>query len=112
MPYDKGRSLGLRGSESGPVIRDDEHPDGTRITLESNLSRVSFLARAITCGIYGWMVHTRFFDKESDADVAYDAMRLELAQILPLIPYLDDPEFDARMEHVTTAIAAFVERFS
>lgn len=45
--FDEGRSIGLRGTEEGVIIRDDEHPEGARITLERD-GRTPF---AITCGI-------------------------------------------------------------
>ena len=42
-------------SEGGVILRELEHPDGARIALERGGAVSPF---AITCGIYGWMVHT------------------------------------------------------
>jgi hypothetical protein len=36
--FDEGRSVGLLGTEEGIIIRDEEHPDGARITLEREAS--------------------------------------------------------------------------
>jgi hypothetical protein len=100
--YADGACIGKRGSEGGEIIRDDEHADGARITLEkATLMRVPF---AITCGIYGWMVHTRFFADEVSAFHAYDEMKIALADILHLIA-------DEQTERATDALEAFVERF-
>lgn len=57
IPFENGTTVGTTGSEGGTILRDELHPDGARITLERTASQF-----AITCGVYGWMVHTRFFD--------------------------------------------------
>ena len=33
---------------------------------------------AITCGIYGWMAHTRFFGSKDEANAEYDKMNPRL----------------------------------
>jgi hypothetical protein len=65
-----GETLGEPGSEDGVIVADDEHPAGARITIERDGRIAPF---AITCGVYGWMVHTRFFSEEQSAR---DAMRV------------------------------------
>jgi len=100
--FDNGKTIGQRGSESGRIIRDEEHTDGARITLERDGQTAPF---AITCGIYGWMVHTRFFGAESEAQSAFESMRPELTRILSTIPLTADPEV------VSKSISDFVERF-
>jgi len=100
--FDNGKTIGQRGSESGRIIRDEEHTDGARITLERDGQTAPF---AITCGIYGWMVHTRFFGAESEAQSAFESMRSELTRILSTIPLTADPEV------VSKSISDFVERF-
>lgn len=91
-------------------MRDDEYPDGARVTLESD---VPFKTPpwAITCGIYGWMVHTRWFSGEEDAQVAFAELRDGLARILSLIPYKDDPALEAGIDSVIAAISEFIDRF-
>ncbi len=78
-PFAGGSTLGQEGSERGFTIRDEEHPLGARITLEKNTQSAPF---AITCGIYGCMVHTRFLGDEHSAISEYDAMRLSLSTLL------------------------------
>jgi hypothetical protein len=62
-------------------------------------------------GIYGWMVHTRFFGKESEAQDEYERMRSELTKILGLIPLVSDPEADQKRDVVIESISQFTERF-
>jgi hypothetical protein len=85
-------------------MADDEHPDGARITLEYN---EAWPAYVITCGIYGSMMHTRFFTGEDEARREYAAMRAELAQIASLKAAQPGSE-TSRLSH---AIADFQERF-
>ena len=54
LPFENGTTIGATGSEGGVILRDELHPHGARITLEQTSTGF-----AITCGIYGWMVHTR-----------------------------------------------------
>ncbi len=63
-PFNDGVTIGTEGSESGTIVRDQEHPLGARLTLE-RWGQTAPLA--ITCGVYGWMVHTRFFASEAKA---------------------------------------------
>jgi len=77
--FDDGTTLGQKGSENGVTMRDEEHPLGARITLERGCHAAPF---AITCGIYGCMLHTRFFSGESEACSEYDLMRSALSSLL------------------------------
>ena len=105
--YDEGRTIGRTGSEDGTIIRDEEHIDGALITLERQARHIPF---AITCGVYGWMVHTRYYGTIEAAQYDFDEMKIALAEILDLIPYKDDPEAEAKFERVYPAIKAFVDR--
>ena len=102
--FGDGATLGLKGSESGETIRDEEHALGARITLERNTRIAPF---AITCGIYGWMVHTRFFDTQEEAIADYDKMKANLSEI---VERFSDPNYDDRRA-TEDAIEAFVEAF-
>ncbi|MFQ3567004.1 MAG: hypothetical protein SNJ59_08380 [Aggregatilineales bacterium] len=107
LPYQDGKTIGRTGAEGGIIKRDEEHADGARITLEQEtLHRVPF---AITCGIYGWLVHTRFFADEPTAVDAYEQMKTDLASILALMAAQSDPEGAA--DAVSAAIESFVERY-
>jgi len=105
--FNKGESIGERGSESGIIIREEEHDDGARVTLE----RGGYNPFSITCGIYGLMVHTAFFSSENDAQKAFEQMKAEIENILRLIPLADDSEADAKSDVVSKAIAALVSKF-
>ena len=67
-PFEEGATLGQPGSEQGIILRDEEHALGARITLER--------------GIYGWMMHTRFFAAEDEANAQYEQMKDALSSLL------------------------------
>ena len=96
------------GTEGGTIVLDDVHDIGARITLERLAGDTNF---AITCGIYGWMVHTRFFGNEHDALLAFDLMKFDLDAILQNIPLNTDPEKDAKMGTASDAMSAFVDKY-
>jgi hypothetical protein len=105
--FDKGSSLGQRGSERGEIIRDEEHSVGARITIERGGSLAPF---AITCGVYGWMVHTRFFSTEAEARSEYDKMKASLSEILEPLNYRElGKEHDT--DKIIDAVHAFVENY-
>ena len=106
-PFNEGNTIGTPGSEAGVIIRDDEHALGGRTTLERDGSTPF----AITCGIYDWMMHTRFFSSEIQASLAFDSMKEALATIIRSIPKNDDLDRDAKMKSVANEISAFVDRF-
>jgi hypothetical protein len=98
-PFNDGASLGGGGSESGIVMIDDEHAKGARITLEKRLNAAPFV---VTCGVYGWLVHTRFFATEEEGRCAFKAMKPSLEALASSAA--DDFE-------MIDAINAFVDRF-
>jgi hypothetical protein len=103
-PYSNGSTLGQKGSELGIILRDEEHPIEARITLERDCSSAPF---AITCGIYGCMMHTRFFSHESEACAQYDQMKAALAELL-----LTEAEGGNEASgSFLDGVAAFVEAF-
>ena len=73
LPYE---SDGERGSEGGWIIEDEEIPGVCRITLEEG----GHAPYAITCGIYGLMVHTAFASDYEEAVGKYESMRQELGE--------------------------------
>ena len=86
--FDKGKTVGLTGSENGEILLDEEHELGARITLEKvDLPGKNYFA--ITCGIYGWMFHTHFVSSE-EALRDFEAMKLELTGIINLIPTVEN----------------------
>jgi hypothetical protein len=105
-PFDAGKSIGTAGSEGGAIIKDDEHPDGARITLESK----TIAPFAITLGIYGWMFHTTYCSDESTALDTFETMKGCLGTILALI--LQEAEYNHEQgDKIKIAISNFVARF-
>lgn len=107
-PFEDGTSIGEIGSEGGVILRDDEYRGEARITLERDGAVSPF---AITCGIYGWMVHTRFFSTLHEAELAYAAMQQELAAAVELVPAAADMEVDEKLDAAVDAISRFVDHF-
>jgi hypothetical protein len=116
-PFRDGTTLGEMGSEAGVILRDEEHVEGARITLERPEPRKPFrqpiVRYAITCGVYDWMVHTRFFAEEADAVEAYEAMKPELAKIAEALPEIedDDPDVGEKVERASHKFQDFTQRF-
>jgi hypothetical protein len=108
VPFDGGESIGQRGSERGIIIRDELHHDGARITLERDGPVAPY---ATTCGIYGWIVHTRFFDAEDEVQSEFQRMRHEISKILSAIPLNASQDVAEKMEAVVLLIRDFVDMF-
>lgn len=106
QPFEAGKTLNKTGSEGGIIILDEEYENGARITLERGCLRAPF---AVTCGVYGWMVHTRFLGDDETAQQAVADMKVALRGILRQMP--DDEDSDIAFDELTEAIADFVERF-
>jgi hypothetical protein len=107
LPFSDNR--GDRGSEDGQIVLDEEHdPWGARITLERDATSAP---AAITCGLYGWMVHTRFFSELEAAHREYEAMKFDLAALVALVPFDTDPDLRPKSSALIKAISAFVERY-
>jgi hypothetical protein len=77
--YDKGKTIGTKGSEQGTIVLDEQYELGSRITLEKNGTTAPW---GITCGIYGEFVHTAFASSEEKARSMYTSMKQELLRIL------------------------------
>jgi len=100
---------GGRGSEGGTIIADEELDSAARITLERDASCGS--AAAITCGIYGWMMHTHFCDSIDSGQRDFAAMKVALANMVSLIPLAGDPKAEEKSRPVLDAIGAFADTY-
>jgi hypothetical protein len=92
-PFREGQTIGERGSEDGVIVQDDEHVEGARITLEHDGVIAPW---SITCGVYGLLVHTRFFDTQEAAEVALADMKVGLDDVLRELD-VDDLEQQGRL---------------
>ncbi len=104
--FDNGGTQGTTGSEEGKIVRDEEHFLGARISLERDCRVAPF---AITCGIYGWMLHTRFFSSQEDAETQYEAMKDTLAALLEAAD--KTAEIDGGRKVLMEGVSSFVEMF-
>ena len=101
-----GTTIGGEGSENGTILQDEEFRDRARITLEKDGKSAPF---AITCGIYGWMFHTRFFSSLPETTVEYERMKAALSDLLA--SSADRPSTVAESADFLEAIKEFVRRF-
>lgn len=108
MQFDSGVSIGTEGSEAGTIVADYEHQLGARITIERDGDIAPF---TITCGVYGWFFHTRFFSTREEVDCACTAMQSALDAIIQSIPPTSDPDYDAKSSVVMDEISNFIEAF-
>ncbi len=74
--WKKLKIKGTEGSEHGIIIKDEEYREACRITLEKCKKYY-----AITCGVYGAMVHTAFCDDDNYENV-YDSMKEDLKDFI------------------------------
>ena len=87
-------------------MRDEEYSLGARISLERDCRAAPF---AITCGVYGWMMHTRFFSTKFEAEMQYEAMKSALAMLLEVAQ--KTAEVDGGRQVLTAGVSKFVEMF-
>lgn len=106
-PFNEGQTIGTEGSERGIIIRDEENIQMARITLEQCL----YPPFVITCGIYGWMVHTLFSSSKVEALEKLETMKKRLVEICQFIPGHDDLELEVKSKSIAKALEAFVKEF-
>jgi hypothetical protein len=106
-PTHAGTTIGKIGSEGGTILRDDEQPDGSRITLE----RDGHAPWSITCGILGVMVHTCFFSTEEQATTAYQDMQAAIERLTEALSQRPPSETASPSRVAPNPVAAFIERF-
>lgn len=99
--YDNGRSIGKTSAEGGLIMRDEEHSGGARITFKRGSGYIS-----VSCNLYGWVDHTRFFGTAADAQREYVALKAALTSVLGVIN--TDGVKDIK---IWEAISEFVRRF-
>jgi hypothetical protein len=102
-PFNEGRTIGTIGSERGTILLDDEHSGGARITIEEGGHIAPF---SITCGIYGWMVHTRFFATEVEARRECAEMKPALSALITTLGRVANGS-----EELGESCSSFVDRF-
>lgn len=101
LAYDDGRTIGRVNSEGGVILNDEEYLKGARITLKRGEKIVS-----VSCNIYGWINHTRFFSGVPEAERDFVVMKKELGRIMEIITA---EEVDSLKGW--EAISEFVRRF-
>jgi len=82
-------------------MRDDDYADAARITLERDCPTALF---ALTCAVYGWWMHTRYFTDLDGAEAEYEHMKRALAAIVAIIPDVNAPDLEKQLRIVAAAI--------
>jgi len=99
--YNGGQSIGSLSAEGCVILRDEEHASGARVTLKRGDRLIS-----VSCNIYGWIDHTRFFNSLTDAQRDYPLMKSSVGYMVENISSAG--KSDLKMWE---AIAEFVRRF-
>ena len=99
--YGNGDRVSSVSADGGVVLRDEVHEAGVRLTMKRCKSCVS-----VSCSIYGWMHHIRFFDTVTDAQREFLLMKPPLANMVENI--LSAGKCDLK---TWDAIAEFVRLF-
>lgn len=105
--YDEGYTVGTSGEDDGAIVRDEEYQSGARLTLEEDGSSAPF---TLTCGVYGWLSHLRYFEDEKGAREAFEEMKIELEEILEMMPSSERATEEER-EDFAEELAMFLEKF-
>ncbi len=79
---------------------------GARISLERDTRVAPFV---ITCGIYGWMLHTRFFASKNEAEMQYSLMKDALSALLQAAE--QTAEADGGRKVLMDGVSEFVEQY-
>lgn len=80
------KTIGTKGSENGIIIIDKEFREESRITVEEKEK-----CYAITCGVYGYFVHTAYTDNYLEM---YNNMKKDIEKYLyDLVRNIDDKDF-------------------
>ena len=108
QPYEGGSTLGMSGSQGGTITWDEHFAGQVRLTLEQDMSR-SF--HAITCGISGWLVHSRFFGSAPEAFAAYEELRPALVELWAELPEGGPRSTPDAARKGGPLLAAFIARF-
>jgi len=101
--FNEDHTIGRPGSENGIIIHDEVCLDYSRITLEKGSPTAPF---AITCGIFGWMVHTRYFANQEEAELEFERMKDELERIVMLLYDSSD-----KSDNISSELKAFIAQF-
>jgi hypothetical protein len=101
LAYDDGRTIGRVNSEGGVILNDEEYLNAARITLKRGEKIVS-----VSCNIYGWINHTRFFAGVPEAERDFKVMKSELGRMMDIIMNVDADDIKG-----WEAISEFVRRF-
>lgn len=101
LPYNNGITIGAKGPEGDIILMDDAHPIGARITIKQGAQYFS-----VSCNIYNWINHARFFNTEDDAKREFLVMEEALLEIINLLSVREIYNIK-----VWEAISNFVRRF-
>ena len=77
------------------------------MTIEEEASSAPF---TLTCTIYGWMSHARFFVSEAEANDEFEAMKSDLEKLLDFISE-DEEEDEETREAFAVELEEFVEMY-
>lgn len=74
---DNGETIGTIGSESGEIIKDEEHLKGARLTLEKDSVNAPY---TLTSGVYGCFFHTTHLSTLEEGVSEFETMKTEISE--------------------------------
>ena len=80
--FSDGKTIGTKGSEGGIIVKDYEHRDGARITIENGGDIAPY---SVTIGIYGLMFHTTFSSSLDQAEKQAEILKEKNRAIFSLL---------------------------
>lgn len=85
--FDKGKTIGKKGSEGGIITADLENIYGARITLERDAANAPF---AITFGIYGLLFHMHFKSEQAQAEQSIAWLKTTIDKVFAMYELPED----------------------
>jgi hypothetical protein len=102
--FNDGKTIGTKGSEGGVIVKDYEHSDGARVTIEKGGDIAPY---SVTVGIYGLMFHTAFSSSLDEAENQVEILKQKIEAVFSLLDVRDserdntwDDQYEARMNEI------------
>lgn len=89
--FNKGKTIGKKGSEEGIIIADLENINGARITVERDSAAAPF---AITFGVYGLLFHTHFKSQPAQVEDTVGWLKSKINEVFDMYELPEDQRTD------------------
>jgi len=90
--FEKGRTIGKKGSEDGTILTDLENIHGARITVEQIGDPSPRFA--ITFGIYGLLFHTHFKQRQDEVELTIAWLKSTINKVFDMYEQAESSRTD------------------